>query len=66
MVIYVPVKNLKGIFDNGFADISTFSFFSLEKEVLINAFNVFKILSFTKASGLKIPICTKNIVIFYL
>jgi hypothetical protein len=47
MIIHVPVKNLKSQVDNGFAYISYFS--PGEKEVLINAFNVFKVLSFKKA-----------------
>jgi hypothetical protein len=46
MFINVPVENLRGVFDNGFAHISDFSCYSSEKEVLINAFNVFQVLSF--------------------
>ena len=45
MIIEVPVKNLGGEHDNGFANISHYSFYHFEKEVLINTFNVFKILS---------------------
>ena len=45
MVIEVPIVNLGGMHDNGFANISPYSFYRFEKEVLINAFNVFKILS---------------------
>lgn len=41
----VPVTNLKGTYDNGFARISTFSEHSNEREVLFNAFNIFKIVS---------------------
>ena len=44
LVIYVPVINLKGIVDNGFAHITKFSNNIDENEVLINAFNVFKVL----------------------
>ena len=44
MVIEVPVANLGGVHDNGLANISRYSFYRFEKEVLINAFNVFKIL----------------------
>ena len=43
MIIKVPVTNLKGIHDNGFANISNFSDHPSEREVLFNAFNVFKI-----------------------
>ena len=43
MVIHVPLQNLRSMMDNGFADISMFSRFKTEKEVLINAFNVFKV-----------------------
>ena len=50
MIIEVPASNLKGLYDNGLADISLTSYFSTEKEVLINAFNLFKILSFRKAN----------------
>jgi hypothetical protein len=50
MEIKVPVNNLKGIFDNGFANITTFSFSKSEKEILFNAFNIFKIIAFKKAS----------------
>jgi hypothetical protein len=50
MIIEVPLANLKGMFDNGFADISLVSSFFTEKEVLINAFNIFRILSFKKAN----------------
>jgi hypothetical protein len=43
--ISVPVANLKGMGDNGFAKIEAFSEHPREDEVLINAFNVFKILN---------------------
>ena len=46
MVIEVPISNLKGAYDNGFAHISPYSEHPSEKEVLVNIFNVFKILSF--------------------
>ena len=46
MVIHIPIRNLRGVQDNGFANISNFSEHSIEREVLVNAFNVFKILSF--------------------
>jgi hypothetical protein len=39
------MANLGGMHDNGLANISHYSFYRFEKEVLINAFNVFKILS---------------------
>jgi hypothetical protein len=39
----VPVSNLNGAFDNGMANISYFSTQPIEKEILINAFNVFQI-----------------------
>ena len=45
MVIEVPVAYLGGMHDNGFAHISHYSDHPFEKEVLVNAFNVFKILS---------------------
>ena len=48
MEIFVPVVNLKGIGDNGFAAIKAFSEHPREEEVLINAFNVFKILHIKK------------------
>ena len=44
MIIEVPVANLRGIFDNGFAHLSQYSEHPMEREVLINAFNLFKIL----------------------
>ena len=44
MIIEVPVENLGGKYDNGFANISHYSFYHFEKEVLINTFNLFKIL----------------------
>ena len=46
MVIDVPASNLKGMLDNGFAHISYYSEHEHEREVLVNAFNVFKILSY--------------------
>ena len=49
MVIEVPAANLGGMHDNGLANISRYSFYRFEKEVLINAFNVFKILSLHSA-----------------
>jgi hypothetical protein len=45
MVIKVPTCNLRGMTDNGFAHISIFSCHKSEREVLFNAFNVFKIIS---------------------
>ena len=45
MTINVPVKNLKGLHDNGFANISSCSDTPWEREVLFNAFNMFKIQS---------------------
>ena len=42
--IFIPVDNLKGTFDNGFANITKFSCYPSEKSVLFNAFNLFKIL----------------------
>lgn len=45
MIIEVPVINLGGIHDNGFANIFSYSVHPSEKEVLVNALNVFKILS---------------------
>ena len=47
MIIHVPVRNLKSRVDNGFAYISYF--LPGEEEVLFNAFNVFKVLSFKRA-----------------
>ena len=46
MIIEVPVVNLSGMHDNGFAHISYYSVHRSEREVLFNAFNVFKILNF--------------------
>ena len=46
MIIEVPVVNLSGLYDNGFAHISYYSVHPNEREVLFNAFNVFKIISF--------------------
>jgi hypothetical protein len=43
MTIHVPVHNLKGLHDNGFARITKFSDHPSEKEVLFNAFNMFQI-----------------------
>ena len=45
MIIEVPLKNLRGMFDNGFAKIMVFSENPREREVLFNAFNTFKIIS---------------------
>ena len=45
MSIEVPIINLNGMHDNGFAHISSISEHPSEKEVLFNAFNTFKILS---------------------
>ena len=59
MIINVPVKNLKGLHDNGFAHISNYSEHSSEREVLFNAFNLFKIEFLQK-------IATKNIDIYEL
>ena len=42
--IEIPAKNLRGAFDNGFAKISGFSEEPREREVLVNAFNVFRVL----------------------
>ena len=58
MVIEVPVTNLGGTHDNGFANISPYSFYRHEKEVLINTFNVFKILSLHSAAHDNIVIHT--------
>lgn len=46
MVIEVKVANMQGMHDHGFANISGFSEYQREKEVLVNALNVFKISSF--------------------
>ena len=48
MEIIIPVVNLKATFDHGFANIADFSEHLIEKEVLVNAFNVFKILGVKK------------------
>ena len=48
MNIEIPISNLKGYGDNGLAAIDYFSKHPSEKEVLINAFNVFKILCIKK------------------
>ena len=45
MTINVPVQNLKGLHDNGFAHIPNYSDNPGEREVLFNAFNMFKIQS---------------------
>jgi hypothetical protein len=45
ILIEVPTCNLRGMFDNGFAHLSIFSDHPNEREVLINAFNLFKIIS---------------------
>jgi hypothetical protein len=45
LVIEISVEHLKGMFGNGFADLSKISCNPNEEEVLINAFNVFKIKS---------------------
>ena len=50
MKIDVRANNLKGMFDNGFTHIYKFAYFPDEREVLINAFNVFKVISFKKAN----------------
>lgn len=50
MEIKIPVANLKSLFDNGFAYITKFSKMPDEKEVLVNAFNVFKILGIKEPS----------------
>jgi hypothetical protein len=46
MIIEVGVSNLGSSFDNGFAHISEYSEHPGEQEILVNAFNVFKVLSF--------------------
>ena len=51
MEVKIKPSHLKGMFDNGFAKLSTFSDHTDEKEVLINAFNTFKIADF-KAAGI--------------
>ena len=50
MIFQVPVSNLRGMHDNGFASTSHCSAHPNEREVLFNAFNLFKIKS----------ICTKT------
>jgi hypothetical protein len=45
MTIEIVGSNLRGIYDHGFASIRQFSEHPSEREVLVNAFNVFKILS---------------------
>jgi hypothetical protein len=45
MIIEVKATNLLGMYDNGFAKKSSFSEHPTEKEVLVNALNVFKIIS---------------------
>lgn len=45
-IIEVPVGNLNGPQDHGFAHISNYSLHSDEREVLFNAFNLFKIVGF--------------------
>ena len=47
MVIQVPLSNLAGTQDNGFANISFGSENPREREVLVNPFNTFKVLSFS-------------------
>ena len=42
--IIISFENLGGMFDNGFASIRCFSVHTKEEEVLVNAFNSFKIL----------------------
>jgi hypothetical protein len=51
MVIEVPVGNLGGMHDNGLANIARYSEHPFEKEVLVNALNVFKILSIHSTGG---------------
>lgn len=41
MEIEISVANLGGMHDNGFANISHYSEHPFQKEVLINAFNIF-------------------------
>lgn len=43
MEIEVPIANLKSLFDNGFVHLTNYSAHPDQKEVLINAFNVFKV-----------------------
>jgi hypothetical protein len=47
LVINIPIVNLKGMFDNGFAHITNYSEHESEREVLINTFNVFKVIFFS-------------------
>jgi hypothetical protein len=49
IVIQINFANMKGMFDNGFANLSTFSDHPNEKEVLINVFNVFRIVNLKQA-----------------
>ena len=44
-IFEIPKINLGGELDHGFADISNFSEYHNEKEVLFNALNIFKIVS---------------------
>ena len=50
LIICLPILNLRGMHDNGFASTSHCSAHPSEREVLFNAFNLFKIKS----------ICTKT------
>ena len=44
-IIEVPVSNLNGPQDHGFAHMRSYSLYPAEKEVLFNAFNLFKIVN---------------------
>jgi hypothetical protein len=44
--IIIPFDNLGGVFDYGFANLIKYSSHPNEAEILINAFNLFKVLSF--------------------
>jgi hypothetical protein len=45
-IIDIPVSNLNGPQDHGFAHMSSYSLYPAEREVLFNAFNLFKIVGF--------------------